>query len=68
MNNAGEKFYYCPNCKKFHEYGSSEHNPVNRKLCFYCDEVQTKKTKIIGNDIQGRSQICDKCYKEIFEF
>ena len=65
MYNAAEKFYYCPGCKRFHEYGTVDHKGVNRKLCFYCDKVQKKKTKIIGNDSQGRSQICETCQKEM---
>lgn len=61
MIGAGELYYYCPRCKKFHAYNSDDHKPVNRKLCFYCRKIQSKKTKIIGNDTEGRSQICDIC-------
>lgn len=61
---AGELYYYCPGCKKFHAYNSDAHKPVNRKLCFYCHKVQPKKTKIIGSDEGGRSQICERCYSE----
>lgn len=59
---ASQLFYYCPGCRKFHEVGP-EHKPVNRKLCFHCGKLQGKKTKIIGNDTEGRSQICDSCLK-----
>lgn len=31
----------------------------------YCGKKQTQKMKIIGDDNQGRSQICSKCYKEM---
>lgn len=61
--NAKDKFYYCPSCKKFHEIDSAEHRPVNRKLCFYCGKNQSQKTKIIGDDNEGRSQICSACYQ-----
>ena len=63
MMNASEKYYYCPSCKRFHEYGSEDHKGVNRKLCFYCDKKQAKKTRIIGNMQDGHSQICEKCYE-----
>lgn len=62
---AADKFYYCPGCKKFHEFGAVEHNAVNRKLCFYCGKIQSAKTKIIGDDEQGRSQICPTCHKHL---
>lgn len=58
---AGELYYYCPGCKKFHSFNSENHTAVNRKLCFYCNKIQVKKTKIIGNDVEGRMQICEKC-------
>lgn len=63
MWNAGEKFYYCESCKRFHHYEKG-HDPVNRKLCFFCDKIQTKKTNIIGDHQRGRTQICDKCLKK----
>ena len=58
---ASEKFYYCHGCKRFHEYGNDGHKAVNRKLCFYCGKMQTKKTKIVGKMETGHMQICDKC-------
>lgn len=61
MKKAGELYYYCNGCKKFHKKTSEVHSAVNRKLCFYCNKVQVKKTKIIGNDETGRMQICEKC-------
>lgn len=61
---AGELYYYCPGCKKFHKYHSEDHKAVNRKLCFYCNKIQVKKTKIIGSDDEGRMQICEKCIAE----
>ena len=61
--NAAEKFYYCPGCKKFHKYDSTDHTTVNRKLCFYCGKIQSKKTKIIG-DNKGHSQICTECQRK----
>ena len=65
MKVAGDLYYYCPGCKKFHEHGATEHKPVNRKLCFCCFKIQPKKTKIIG-DFEGRMQICETCHKELF--
>ena len=64
MLTPSEKYYYCPGCKKFHEYGGDVHTPVNRKLCFFCNKIQLKKTKIIGNMKNGHTQICDKCIKK----
>lgn len=61
MVKPSDLYYYCPGCKRFHEHFSSSHKGVNRKLCFYCNKIQTKKTKIVGNDEDGRVQICDKC-------
>jgi len=66
MKNAGDLYYYCSGCKKFHEYGATEHKPVNRKLCFCCFKMQPKKTKIVGNSAEGRMQICETCHKELF--
>lgn len=57
-----KEYYYCPDCKKFHKYGG--HSPVNRKLCFFCNKVQSKKTKIIGDMKVGHTQICEKCMKK----
>ncbi|MEC2884158.1 hypothetical protein P9Z59_21360 [Bacillus thuringiensis] len=65
MKVAGDLYYYCLGCKKFHEYEKIDHKGVNRKLCFYCFKIQPKKTKIIG-DAEGRMQICETCYKELF--
>lgn len=64
MVSPGELYYYCSGCKKFHKHNAENHTSVNRKLCFYCNEVQVKKTKIVGNDLEGRVQICDKCISE----
>lgn len=64
MVNPGDLYYYCPGCKRFHEHFSSAHKAVNRKLCFICEKIQPKKTKIVGNDEDGRIQICDKCLSE----
>ena len=64
MTNPGDLYYYCPGCKRFHEHYSSAHKGVNRKLCFICEKIQPKKTKIVGNDEDGRIQICDKCLSE----
>lgn len=61
---ASENFYYCPGCKKFHEYSNYNHDGVNRKLCFFCGKIKSKKTKIIGNHESGYSQVCDSCNKE----
>jgi len=61
LMSAGELYYYCPGCKKSHSFNSENHTAVNRKLCFYCNKIQVKKTKIIGNDVEGRMQICEKC-------
>lgn len=58
---AADKYYYCSGCKKFHGFDSEGHGSVNRKLCFYCGKIQKQKTKIIGNDQTGRSQICPDC-------
>jgi hypothetical protein len=65
MKVAGDLYYYCPGCKKFHEHGAADHKPVNRKLCFCCFKIQPKKTKIIG-DAEGRMQIFEICHKELF--
>jgi hypothetical protein len=62
-----DKYYYCSGCKKFHAYDSNSHNPVNRKLCFFCYKVKNKKTEIIGNPDMGYSQICEECMSNIFE-
>ncbi|MGG0645094.1 hypothetical protein ABE021_14315 [Sporosarcina gallistercoris] len=64
MVKPGDLYYYCPGCKRFHEHFSSAHKGVNRKLCFICEKIQLKKTKIVGNDEDGRIQICDKCLSE----
>lgn len=58
---AASKYYYCHGCKKFHGFDAEGHKVVNRRLCFYCGETQSKKTKIIGNNEDGRSQICPVC-------
>lgn len=61
MGSAGSLYYYCNGCKKFHRKDSEVHSAVNRRLCFMCNEIQKKKTKIIGNNETGRLQICEKC-------
>jgi len=48
------------NVRNFNEYGSN-HNVINRKLCFFCGKVKSKKTKITGNFEIGHTQICSDC-------
>jgi len=64
LASASELYYYCPGCKKFHKHDAENHTSVNRKLCFLCNKIQVKKTKIIGDDDEGRMQICEKCILE----
>ncbi len=61
--NAGDRFYYCPECKKFHEIGTGAN--VSRKLCFFCGKVKKAKTKIITSSLGDKAQCCKKCYAEI---
>ena len=61
--NAGENFYYCPDCRKFHEIRT--HEKVSRKLCFFCGSIKKNKTKIITNSFGEKAQCCKKCYVKI---
>ena len=61
--NAGEKYYYCHDCKKFHEIGTNLN--VNRKLCFFCVNIKKVKTEIITNSFGEKAQCCKKCYQDI---
>ena len=57
--NPAELYYYCPDCRKFHEYGTD--GKVSRYLCFICGTKGKVKTKIIGSAEYGHTQICARC-------
>jgi hypothetical protein len=61
-----DKYYYCPDCHTFHEYGSER--AVSRKLCFVCDKRGAKKAKIVGSDSIGYLQVCDECITKVRAF
>ena len=61
--NAEEKFYYCPDCKKFHEVGTGLN--VSKKLCFFCGNIKSVKTRVLTNSLGEKAQCCKKCYKDI---
>jgi hypothetical protein len=62
LKSTRELYYYCDDCMQFHEHGS--HKLVNRKLCFICHKIQPKKTKVVEDNLNGKMQLCDKCYDE----
>lgn len=62
IKNPSILYYYCYGCNKFHSY--IDNKDVSRKLCFFCGKKQRSNTKIIGSFGDGKSQICDKCYKK----
>lgn len=59
----GELYYYCPSCKRFHRYDNNK--TVNRKLCFHCGKIKSKRVNIISDSDLGHTQICDACIEKL---
>ena len=60
MTSPAEEFYYCPDCKKFHEVRNDK--SVSRKLCFSCGNRKASKTKIVTNSFGEKTQWCQECF------
>lgn len=65
MIDASKLYYFCPRCRRFHEYSTGK--KVSKNLCLICGELSDEKTRVIRSEDGGALQLCLKCEEMLLE-